>query len=337
MVAVPTQVFYDHPDAGRHLIRFAFCKRDEVIDEAATPAARRSRAERDRTQARRRRPGRRIRPGWPPAPRRRSARRPLRGLLLGGRLDHHPDQRLGAGRAQQHPAGLAQLGLGQRHRGLHRRRRGAGRAVADRHVDQHLRQLGAPPRPGRPATCRSAAIRAIRCRPVSTPSPVVAYAGITMCPLCSPPSARPPAAQLLQHVPVADLGLDQPDARLASWPAAGPRLLITVATSVSSVSVPASRIASARIAMIWSPSTTSPAAVDREAAVGVAVVGDAQVGAVLERRPPRTASRWVEPQSSLMLRPSGSAWIAMTSAPASPVRRRRRRRRPRRWRSRPRP
>ena len=40
-----------------------------------------------------------------------------------------------------------------------------------------------------------------------------------------------------------------------------PRLLITVATSVSSVSVPASRMASARIAMIWSPSTTSPAAV----------------------------------------------------------------------------
>ena len=34
VVAVPTQVFYDDPDAGRHLIRFAFCKRDEVIDEA---------------------------------------------------------------------------------------------------------------------------------------------------------------------------------------------------------------------------------------------------------------------------------------------------------------
>ncbi|MEU8237912.1 pyridoxal phosphate-dependent aminotransferase [Actinoplanes missouriensis] len=35
VVAVPTQVFYDHQDAGRHLIRFAFCKRLEVIDEAA--------------------------------------------------------------------------------------------------------------------------------------------------------------------------------------------------------------------------------------------------------------------------------------------------------------
>jgi N-succinyldiaminopimelate aminotransferase len=36
VVAVPTQVFYDHRDAGRHLIRFAFCKRADVIDEAAT-------------------------------------------------------------------------------------------------------------------------------------------------------------------------------------------------------------------------------------------------------------------------------------------------------------
>ena len=34
--------------------------------------------------------------------------------------------------------------------------------------------------------------------------------------------------------------------------------------------------------MIWSPSTASPDAVDREAAVGVAVVGDAEVGAVLD-------------------------------------------------------
>ncbi|MEU4425009.1 pyridoxal phosphate-dependent aminotransferase [Actinoplanes sp. NPDC024001] len=34
VVAVPTQVFYDHQDAGRHLVRFAFCKRAEVIDEA---------------------------------------------------------------------------------------------------------------------------------------------------------------------------------------------------------------------------------------------------------------------------------------------------------------
>jgi N-succinyldiaminopimelate aminotransferase len=34
VVAVPTQVFYDNQDAGRRLIRFAFCKREEIIAEA---------------------------------------------------------------------------------------------------------------------------------------------------------------------------------------------------------------------------------------------------------------------------------------------------------------
>jgi N-succinyldiaminopimelate aminotransferase len=36
VVAVPTQVFYDNREAGRRLVRFAFCKREDVIDEAAT-------------------------------------------------------------------------------------------------------------------------------------------------------------------------------------------------------------------------------------------------------------------------------------------------------------
>jgi N-succinyldiaminopimelate aminotransferase len=35
VVAVPTQVFYDDVAAGRRLVRFAFCKRPEVLDEAA--------------------------------------------------------------------------------------------------------------------------------------------------------------------------------------------------------------------------------------------------------------------------------------------------------------
>ncbi len=34
VVAVPSQVFYDHPSAGQRLIRFAFCKRDEVLADA---------------------------------------------------------------------------------------------------------------------------------------------------------------------------------------------------------------------------------------------------------------------------------------------------------------
>jgi N-succinyldiaminopimelate aminotransferase len=36
VVAVPTSVFYDDRAAGRHLIRFAFCKRIDVLDEAVT-------------------------------------------------------------------------------------------------------------------------------------------------------------------------------------------------------------------------------------------------------------------------------------------------------------
>ena len=34
VVAVPTQVFYDDEEAGRPFVRFAFCKRDDVIDDA---------------------------------------------------------------------------------------------------------------------------------------------------------------------------------------------------------------------------------------------------------------------------------------------------------------
>jgi N-succinyldiaminopimelate aminotransferase len=35
VVAIPTGVFYEDADAGRSLVRFAFCKRAEVIDEGA--------------------------------------------------------------------------------------------------------------------------------------------------------------------------------------------------------------------------------------------------------------------------------------------------------------
>ncbi len=36
VVAVPNAVFYDDPDAGRTLVRFAFCKRHGVLEEAAS-------------------------------------------------------------------------------------------------------------------------------------------------------------------------------------------------------------------------------------------------------------------------------------------------------------
>ena len=87
----------------------------------------------------------------------------------------------------------------------------------------------------------------------------------------------------LEHVAVADRGLRRRVMPCSAIARCRPRLLITVATSVSSdehARAPSST--TARIAMIWSPSTTLPSRVDREAAVGVAVVGDADVGAVLE-------------------------------------------------------
>jgi N-succinyldiaminopimelate aminotransferase len=36
VVAIPTSVFYDDPGLARPYLRFAFCKREEVLDEALT-------------------------------------------------------------------------------------------------------------------------------------------------------------------------------------------------------------------------------------------------------------------------------------------------------------
>ncbi len=33
MVAIPSQAFYDDQDEGRHLVRWAFCKTEDVIRE----------------------------------------------------------------------------------------------------------------------------------------------------------------------------------------------------------------------------------------------------------------------------------------------------------------
>jgi N-succinyldiaminopimelate aminotransferase len=40
VVGVPVRVFHDDPDAGRSLVRFAFCKQPAVLEEAATRLAR---------------------------------------------------------------------------------------------------------------------------------------------------------------------------------------------------------------------------------------------------------------------------------------------------------
>ena len=40
VVAIPTAIFYDHPEAARSHVRFAFCKRPEVLTEALTRLSR---------------------------------------------------------------------------------------------------------------------------------------------------------------------------------------------------------------------------------------------------------------------------------------------------------
>jgi N-succinyldiaminopimelate aminotransferase len=40
VVAIPAQVFYDDADEGRHLVRWAFCKDDAVLDEAISRLSR---------------------------------------------------------------------------------------------------------------------------------------------------------------------------------------------------------------------------------------------------------------------------------------------------------
>ena len=40
VVAIPSVVFYDNVDAGRSQVRFAFCKRQDVLAEALSRLAR---------------------------------------------------------------------------------------------------------------------------------------------------------------------------------------------------------------------------------------------------------------------------------------------------------
>ena len=137
------------------------------------------------------------------------------GLLLGGRLDHHADQLLGARRAQQHPPGVAELRLDGVDRLGDLVALDDGEPVAHRHVDQRPAAAAAPRRRARPARRRSRAIRDISASPVSRPSPVVAWSRNTRCPLCSPPRLRSAGAQRLQHVAVADGGGLHRDAGVA--------------------------------------------------------------------------------------------------------------------------
>ena len=129
----------------------------------------------------------------------------LVGLLLAGRLDHHPDQRLGARRPDEHAAPAGQTGVLAGDRLLHAgigQRGGQSGAVRRADVDQALGSF-------------SIASRSARSRPPSASSVSSALA------IPSPEGPKPeiddvagllaaerpaPLAELVEHVAVADGG-----------------------------------------------------------------------------------------------------------------------------------
>ena len=300
-------------EAGRHLIRFAFCKRPEVLD-----------------RGRRRRPAEARRP-----PRWASSGEAVESAGLAARttsatssatdsassavggLDHHPDQRLGAGRAQQHPAGLAQrLPRPPVPPPARTRRRPAASRSATAHVDQHLRQLGHH---------RGQVGQRLRRSPPSGPSGAARSArrrrwwrsaGSTTWPLCSPPRAKPPArsasstyrsptavstsvmpcaAHRQPQAEVAHHGRDQRVLGQRAGLAHGQRQDRHDLVAVDDVAVGASTARQRSASPSWAMPRSAPCSSDRGAAA---------------------ARGACEPQPSLMLSPSGSAWITTTSAPA---------------------
>ena len=89
---------------------------------------------------------------------------------------------------------------------------------------------------------------------------------------------------------------------------------MTVVTTVFPASVPFSIMSLAHMTRMWSPSMTSPFSSthrQRSASPSCAMPMSAPSASTVFC----SDSRCVEPQASLMLTPSGSAWITCTSAP----------------------
>ena len=239
----------------------------------------------------------------------------LVGLLLGGRLDHHAHQLLGARGAEQHAPGVAELLLDGVDRLGDLVALGDGQPVGDGHVHQDLRQpldhrgeLGQ-----RGARWRSCATSARR--PVSRPSPVVAWSRKTRCPLCSPPRLRSRGPQRLQDVAVADGGRLHRDAGVAhgvveaevAHHRGDDGVLLEAAALVQRQRADGED----RVAVDDARRRRSPPGTGRRRR---------RARCRCRRRARATASisgpRWVEPMPSLMFQPSGSLPIAWTVAPA---------------------
>ena len=226
-------------------------------------------------------------------------------------LDHHPDERLGAARPQQHAALVAELG-GRRGRPRRRPRRrprlragGRGRCAAPAAAGSWRR------RPARRAERPEWRTTSSSCTAVSRPSPVVARSPKITCPLCSPPSSRPRSAIAASTCwsPTGTSTTSMPCAcHAATEPEVGHHGDDHGVAGEHLALVPVDGGDGDDLVAVDEPAL----GIDGERAVGVAVEGDADVGARGARRPPAAACGWVEPQPSLMFVPSGSAWSTST-------------------------
>ena len=136
-----------------------------------------------------------------------------------------------------------------------------------------------------------------------------------MWPDCSPPSdrSRLSISSITYLSPTGHA--HQLDAERRCSASSRPMLLITVATMASPLQPPfALQLAAAhqqhRVAV-----DDVAAVIDEDRAIAVAVERDAHARSRARRRSRASRSGWVEPQSRLMLRPSGSLPMTMTSKP----------------------
>ena len=157
------------------------------------------------------------RPRGPPPRSHQAVGRGL-GLLVGGGLDHHPHERLGAAPSDQHSAVVAELGLHRRD--VVGQRRGDVHALrGDAHVVEHLGQAGhrrvgqVGERPLRPAHDVEELDRGQQ--PVARGGQV----GEHDVPALLAAEGQTPVGQGLQHVAVADGHLEHLDRRARPSPA----------------------------------------------------------------------------------------------------------------------
>ena len=153
-------------------------------------------------------------------------------------------------------------------------------------------------------------------RAVTTPSPEVVCSRTMTWPLFSPPSADP-----LTCIP-SRMYLSPTGVRMTCPPAASttvwrPPFERTDTTSPPLGSTPRASRSRARMPRTWSPSTTVAGRIDGDEPVGVAVEGEADVGAARATTSAASEAGAVAPARTLMFTPSGSLWMTSTWAPVA--------------------